>query len=1118
MYAYAACLIVSGVMRAHAETAAPFLVRDPSVSLTQVAFSYAGDIWIANRDGTALRRLTSAGHEAKPVFSPDGSQVAFVGEYDGLRALYVVPVAGGTPHRLTYHPADLGQGSIPDVVAWTSDGKHLLFNSGRGAFAWPAVQYMTSQLFTVPATGGAVTQVPLATAVQAAFSADGTHIAYVPNVRRQVGWKRYRGGETTPIWIANLADSSIVAKIPRDNSNDFNPMWIGQTIYFLSDRDGPVTLFAYDLNTQTVRQVIRNDGLDIKSAAAAPDAIVYEQFGSLHLLSLSSLVDRTLDIHPKADFPEVKPHFKKVEPSQLSFADLAPAGDRAVFGARGEILTVQPGQGHIYNLTHTTDVAERDPAWSPDGQSIAYFSDESGEYALHVRAPDGHGEVRKINLGSPPAFYYTPTWSPDSRKIAYTDQRLNYWYVDLNKKTPVRMDTDLFTDPSHGPQLTWSPDSRWIAYTRQLSNHFHAVFIYSLAEHASYQLTDGASDVLGVAFDKNGQYLYFTASTDVALTSGWMDETSLQRPVTRYVYATILAKTSPSPLALTNDDRRVQGARERANDAREAASAVDIDLQGIEQRIVALPIPARNYYGLFAGKPGELFLVAGPSVDPLQSYSGGLGGAPTAVQRFDLRTQKTQQILDEVTAFHPFLKWETSFHLSASGEAMLYARRGQWFLSRVERSADGTSRPLNLDDMEVYVDPRAEWHHMYEQVWRGERDFFYDPNLHGLNLEGIKKKYEPYLQNIATREDLNYLFTEMLSNLSVSHLNTMGGDTSVVRRPSIGLLGADYDVDRGRYRFTRIYGGDTWDPDVRAPLTRPGAEVRVGEYLLAVNGREVRPTADVYSFFEQTADQRVTLTVATDPEGSDAREVTTTALSDETALRNFAWIERNRRKVDEMTGGRVAYVYLPDTSARGYRSFNREFFAQVGKSAAIIDERYNAGGVGSDYVIDYLRRPLMNYWHMRYGHDITAPQEAIFGPKVMIINEMAGSGGDALPWAFRQAQLGPLIGKRTWGGLVGGYAIPDDLLDGCKVWTPDLAFYNPNGSWDIENHGVQPDIEVDDDPKIEREGHDPQLEKAIEVALQLLERAPPPKAQRLPPYPNYQTNSIQPVAQAKPPR
>lgn len=1093
-------LILAGVSSiSRAQSLKPLLLRDPAVSKSQVAFSYAGSIWVANRDGGNVRRLTSGGHEEKPSFSPDGSQVAFTGDYDGTHGVFVVSAAGGEPRRLTYHPADA------DVQGWTPDGKRILFSSLRTAFASGVIQ-----LFTVPLEGGFATQVPLVRAAEGSISPDGARIAYVPNLQWQRAWKRYRGGQTKPIWIASLADSSVQARIPRDNSNDCNPMWVGETIYFLSDRNGPMSLFAYDLKSQQVKQILKNDGFDIKSASATADAIVYEQFGSLHLLDLQSGNDRALDIRPVADLAEVRPHFLKIEPKRIRSAEISPTGARAVFGVRGEILTVPAEKGDIRNLTNTTDVVERDPAWSPDGKSIAYLSDESGEYALHIRDQSGLGEVRKINLGNPATFYYSPTWSPDSKKIGYTDKRLNYWYVDLDKKTPVKVDTDTYTDPAHSLQMVWSPDSRWIAYTKQLTNHLHAVFAYSLEQTKSFQLTDGMSDALYPAFDKDGKYLYFTASTDAALNTGWLDMTSLERPVTRNAYVIVLKKDLPSPLAPESDEEKAKEAEKGGKDQKGEADKdkekgkakeekpvnVEIDLEAIGQRILALPVPARNYDGLLAGKAGVLFLGEAPPVDPIDFDEGG---PATKIHKFDLKTRKTEQTLDGVT----------SFDVSFNGEKMLYARQNQWFITPAEKPAEGPpppgqGGPLRLDSMEIYVDPRAEWKHMYDQVWRDERDFLYDPGLHGLNLEAVRRKYEPFLDNIATRDDLNYLFTEMLGNITIGHMFVGGGDVPEPKRVKTGLLGADYSVENGRYRFTHVYDGENWNPKLRAPLTQPGVNVHAGDYLLAVNGRDVRPPADVYSFFEETAGKQVVLKVGARSDGSGSREVIVVPVDDESSLRNYAWIEGNRRKVDELTGGRVAYVYLPDTYAGGYTNFNRYYFAQVGKDAAIIDERYNGGGDIADYIIDYLRRPLLSYWNMREGKDITTPIEAIFGPKVMIINEMAGSGGDALPWMFRKTGIGPLVGKRTWGGLVGHYTNPADLLDGGFTGTPDLAFYNPNGTWDVENHGVPPDVETELDPQAARAGHDSQLERAVEVVMDLLKKNPLPPAPHHPAFPNYQ--------------
>ena len=1100
-------LLIVFVAAAEAQSAKPLLLRRPTLSRTQVAFVYGGDLWIVAREGGEARRLTAgAGLETDPHFSPDGSQIAFTGEYDGNRDVYVVPSAGGVPKRLTYHPSD------DRVAGWTPDGSRILFRSSRTSYTF------LNRLYTIPANGGAevTNELPLPRAEDASYSPDASHVAYVPNFQWQAAWKRYRGGQTTPIWIADLSDSSI-EKLPRENSNDFNPMWVGQTIYFLSDRNGPVSLFAYDTATKNVREVVTNNGLDFKSASAGPGAIAYEQFGAIYLYDISSNSSKRLDVTVAGDLPEVRPHFLKLEPRRIRNAVISPAGARAAFEARGEILTVPAEKGDVRDLTNTVGAAERDPAWSPDGKWVAYFSDESGEYALHLRDQSGMGEARKINLGQPPSFFYSPRWSPDSKKIAYTDKRMNVWYVDIERPAPVRVDSDIYELPFHTLDPAWSPDGKWIAYTKQLKNHLHAVFLYSLEQRKSFQATDGMSDARYPVFDRGGKYLYFAASTDLGQANSWLEMSSINRPFTRSVYLIVLDKTLTSPLAPESDDEKGASEAPSPTPTPEAASksnaaasksgaskpedakaeqaklpSVRIDLDNIGQRVLALPLPARNYAGLAAGKEGTLFLAEGPPV-AISAEEEEEEGPPVTIHKFDLATRKAEKFLDEVNAFD----------LSQNGEKVLYRQGEAWFIATTAQQPKPGEGALKLDDLTVYIDPRAEWRQMYHEVWRIERDFFYDPNHHGLDLKAAEAKYEPYLENIASRDDLNYLFTEMLGELTVGHTFVGGGETPDVKRVRGGLLGADYDVDRGRYRFARVYNGENWNPKLRAPLTQPGVNVRAGEYLLAVRGRELRATDNVYQVFEGTAGKAVALRVGPNADGKDSREVTVVPVESELPLRQLAWIEDNRRKVEQMSGGRVAYVYLPNTAGGGFTNFNRYYFSQTDKQAAVIDERFNTGGDIADYIIDNLRRPPMSRVTTREGEDYTYPFGSIYGPKVMLINEMAGSGGDALPWYFRRTGIGPLVGKKTWGGLVGIYDYPE-LMDGGGITAPRIAIYGLNGEWEVENRGVAPDIEVEYDPRLVRQGHDPQLEKAVEVVLELLAKNPPPQFKK-PPYPNYHT-------------
>ena len=1093
------CLLAAGLVLlaslAGRAEAPPLLLREPALSQSQIAFVYGGDIWIVSRAGGDARRLvTGMDLESRPVFSPDGSLVAFSGNYDGNVDVYVVPAAGGEPRRLTWHPA-------PDVaVGWTPDGKKILLRSHRDS------ANDSSELFLVPLTGGLPAPLPLAMAEDGSFSPDGTRIAYSPVFQWEPDWRDYRGGQTTPIWIANLADSSVV-KVPRENSNDRDPMWVGGTVYFLSDRSGPATLFAYDTHGGAVTQLLDNRGFDIDSASAGPGAIVYSQMGQIYLYDLASHAASSVHVSVAGDMPQVRPRFENVA-KHLSGADISPTGMRAVFGAHGDILTVPAEKGDVRNLTATPGVMERDPSWSPDGQSIAYFSDASGEYALCIRGQDGIGPVRTIDLGKPASFYYSPVWSPDSKRITYSDKRLNLWVVDLDHPSPVKVDTDLFDSPMHQFNQAWSPDSRWITYTKQLPNYLHAVFVYSLATGKATQVTDGMSDCLYPVFDRSGKYLFFTASTNTGLAAGWLDMTSEARPVTSSVYVAVLRADLPSPLAPQSDDetapgkagkdeakKETAGAKGEAKDGKETKAEtakapekppeVRVDFTGILQRTLALPIPAANYAGLFAGKAGELFLVEAPVVDMSE------GPPSLTVKKFDLEKRKTEDLLEGAAAFVP----------SFNGEKMLYQMKGDWFIGKSDAPPKAGEGQLKTEAMQVYVVPRQEWRQMYGEVWRIERDFFYDPHFHGLDLAAAEKTFAPYLAGIASRDDLTFLFRRMLSYMSVGHMFVRGGTEPDVKKISVGLLGADYTADHGRYRFAKIFSGENWNPKLQAPLTQPGVNVKVGDYLLAVNGRNLTTEDNLYSFFQETAGKQTVLRVGPNPDGTGARDVTVVPVGDEFELRHEDWVEGNRRKVDALSGGKLAYVYLPDTQHGGFTSFNRYYFAQVGKEGAVIDERYNHGGQLADYIIDCLDRTPMSRVMTREGEDYTEPTEAIFGPKAMIINQFSGSGGDAMPWYFRKAHIGKLIGTRTWGGLVGigGYPV---LMDGGTVTAPRWAIYGLSGHWDVENEGIAPDIEVWQDPKLVREGHDPQLEKAVDVVMEELKAHPAPRYAR-PPYPDY---------------
>lgn len=1093
------------------------LVRKPTMNRTHIVFQYAGDLWTVPRGGGEATRLTNGvGTEGNPLFSPDGQTIAFTGEYDGNIDIFTMPANGGVPKRVTYHPG------VDALCDWSPDGKQLLFLSARAS---ESTRYM--KLFTVPLAGGLPTEIPLPTGHEGSFSPDGQRLAYEPLPRGFNAWKRYRGGMASYIWIATLADSSI-EKIPREDSNDFNPMWPSSgnadKVYFLSDREGAITLFSYDTKNKRVSKLINNTGLDIKSASAsvAGNAIVYEQFGSLNIYDLKSGKTNRVNIIINADQLAVRSKYEKVG-QRISGAAISPTGARAVFEARGEIISVPASKGDARNLTNTTNVAERDPSWSPDGKWIAYFSDESGEYELHLRDQKGMGEVKKIKLE--PTFYYGPQWSPDSKKIAFSDKRGNMWFVDIENGLPKKYDTLIFA--GGGNNVSWSSDSRWLTYSKPLKSYYSAVYVHSVEDGKTTQLTDGMSNAGSPVFDKSGKYIYFTASTDTGPKLSGFDMSAYAHRPTSSVYVAVLRKDLPSPLAPESDEEKVADSTgsgsDKAKDAanggqgdtakaagQEAAKPADtaktaekkeppkvtIDFDNISQRILALPIPNKNYVGLDVGKAGTLWLIELPN------------GAQTAtLHKFDLEKRKLDKALDNIQALA----------LSANGEKMLYRMGPNWFIAATATAGTPAFKPgdgkIKTEDMEVYVDPKAEWEQMYRETWRIERDFFYAPNYHGLDLKATEKKYEPYVQALVHRSDLNYLFQEMLGELTVGHLYVQGGDVPDPKRVAGGLLGADYKIENGRYRFAKVYNGENWNPQLRAPLTQPGVNVVAGEYLLAVKGHDLTATDDVYSLFESTAGKQVTIKVGPNPDGTGSRDVVVVPIASELGLRNLAWIEENRRKVDKMSDGRLAYIYLPDTAGGGYTFFNRYFFSQLDKQGAVVDERYNSGGHAADYVVDYLKKPLNSFWALRDGEDFRQPVATMPGPKAMLANEYSGSGGDYLPYLFRRYGIGPIIGKRTWGGLVGIGGFPS-LIDGGSVTAPNFAFYTPEGKWDIENRGVAPDIEIDLDPKAWREGHDVQLEKAVNWLLEELKKNPPKEYKR-PPYPDYhKANPLAPAGQA----
>jgi tricorn protease len=1108
---FLAALIAAGTgLSARVDTTDTRLLSQPAISATHVAFVYAGDLWSARVDGSDVRRLTSdEGVESFPAFSPDGSMIAFSAQYEGNTDVYTVPVGGGRPTRLTWHPgADI-------VQSFTPDGKGVMFASARTVFT---TRYR--QLFTVPIGGGMAQALPIPNAHVATYSPDGKRMAYNPIGPRFEQWKWYRGGTASTITLYTTGTHAS-EKIPQpsERANDADPMWLGDQVYFRSDRNGEFNIFSFNIKTRELRQITKHADFPVLSAKAGAGKIVYEQAGYLHVLDPGTGTSRKLTLAVASDLTETRPRFARGG-RWIRSATLSPSGARAAFEFRGEIVTVPAEKGDVRNLTGTTATHERSPVWSPDGTKLAYFSDEGGEYQLHIRTQDGKTPAQKIKVEGH-GFYSNPVWSPDSQKLSYTDNSQSIYWVEVKSgKSGLVASQHTYTP---APQLrhVWSPDSKWIAYTIGTRPLVMAVSAFSLDQGKSFPITDGLAEVTEPVFDRGGKYLYFFGSTDAGPLLDWFSMSNADMRQTRNVYLVVLRKDLPSPLARESDEEKgatspapkpdektppqqkpsepaagsataPHGGGAPTAEQKPAAAApptpFSIDFDDIPYRILDMPIPAGDISNLQAGTTGQLYFIR-------------RADGKSTLQRFDLEKRKVDPLVDA-----------TDFVVSADGKKLLYAQGGSWFIVGTQARIEPNAGKIATDTIEVRVDPRVEWKQIFNEAWRINRDYFYDPTMHGVDWTAKRDKYAALLDHVGTREDLNRVMQWMSSELSVGHHNVGGGDSGVeLRTVAGGLLGADYEVANGRYRFKKVYGGLNWTPQLRSPLTEPGVNVRAGEYLLAVNGVDLRPPASVYAPFESTSGKIVEITVGPNSDGSGSRTVQVVPVGSEAALRNRDWVEGNRKKVDAATGGRVAYVYVPNTTNAGHTYFKRYFYPQAHKDAIIVDERFNGGGQVADYYIDILRRPFVSHWAMRYGADLRTPMAAIQGPKAMIIDETAGSGGDLLPWMFRKYQVGPIIGKRTWGGLVGILGFPT-LMDGGGITAPNLAIWTEDGGWVVENEGVPPDIEVEQTPADVIAGRDPQLERAIAVVMEELKKNPPatpkrPAYKKTGPTPSRTTNS-----------
>ena len=1118
------------------------LMRFPDVHGDKVVFSYAGDLWLVSTDGGVASRITtSPGLELFPKFSPDGKWIAFTAQYDGNFNVYVMPATGGEPRQLTFlpdiQPMPERMGPNNEVITWTPDSQNIVFLSRQNTFNdW------FGRLFTVPVTGGLPVQLPVDKGGLTSYSPDGKSIAYNRIFRNFRTWKRYTGGMAQSIWIYDFSANHVEKITDYDGANTY-PMWHGNTIYFGSDRgaDHRINLFAYDLTSKQTRQVTHFTDYDVDWPSLGGDAIAFENAGYLYLFDTATEQSRKLTVYLPGDFTLAQTQWANVAKLVTDF-DISPDGNRAALAARGDVFTVPAKRGSNRNLTPTSASRQHGVAWSPDGKWIAYISDASGEEELYIAPQDGLGPAQRITTGSK-GFLFPPLWSPDSKKLAYADQKLRLWYVDIAAKKPVLADTAVWGEIN---DFAWSPDSQWISYSKQAENTNHVIELYSLATGKVSDVTDDFTNTSNPIFDPEGKYLYVISMRDYNEVVGVFDE-EFSNPKATRVYAITLRNDLPSPFAARSDEVSIaaetpaaasapdvttqptgnpgaaekksakqakqgkeQGAEKLATPAvtpaataapaaaaaapAAAKSEFRIDLDGIANRIVVFPMPPAVIAQLGAAK-GLVFY----ATQPIQGLSGPLPGEDPEIHVFDMTEREDHVLVAGGTAFAISFDGKKLLYSGPPGDggAATFGIVDTAFAGAAHHPGDGA---LDLSDLREDVDPRAEWKQMFEEVWRQDRDFFFEPSMNGVDWEAVRKKYEVLLPYVADRYDLTLLMGDMIGELSNSHTYVGGGDYPDLHPVNVGLLGVDFEADaaHGMYRIKKIYPGENWDARRISPLTEPGLNVPEGSYLLAVNGHPLRVPQNPYELFVNTAGQNVTLTVNSTPSDTGSRNVVVRTIASEYHLRELDWIETNRRKVDAATNGKIGYIYLPNMEDDGLNEFVRQYFPQIRKQGLIIDVRYNGGGFVADMVLDRLRRILAGMSSARNWPSATVPNVVFSGPMACVTNEYAASDGDFFTYLFKYYKLGPVIGMRTWGGVRGirGF-IP--LMDGGYVARPEFSLYGLDSQWIVENHGVEPDIVLDNLPDQVMAGHDPQLEKAIDVVTQAIQANP--KQQHLPPRP-----------------
>lgn len=1042
------------------------LLRFPDVHGDKVTFVYAGDIYLGSTRGGVAQKLTShEGFELFPKFSPDGSKIAFSAEYNGTREVYVMPSGGGLPTQLTWYN-DVGVmpprgGFDYRVLDWTPDGKNILVRANRLPWGERMGRY-----YLVPAAGGTELPMEIPEGGGGMFSPDGSQIVYTPIDREFRTWKRYRGGRAQDVWTYDL-DTHQSEQLTNDRATDNQPLWVGDNIFFVSDRDYTLNLYRYVPGGPLV-QVTNHEEFDVLWPSAGPDAVVYENGGFLYYFDPASGDSRKLEIEVRGDRVGLMPEYVAAN-KFVESAGVSPDGKRVVFAARGEVFSVPAEKGQVRNVTQTPGFREIQVSWSPDGRWLAYMSDQSGEYELYVTAQDGSGEPRRIT-GDGSVWRFRALWSPDNKYLAFGDKKQRLQYVEVASGKVTQVDHSTRNDIT---DYSWSPDSKFIAYVKNNEANVSNIWAYSLAGGKTVQLTSSDTQDANPVFDPKGRYLYFISNRDFDLNFSDRDDDTVYMDSGR-VYAGLVSPDVPAIHRPKSDevsleDESGKDAKKKAKEGDEKKDPVyTLVPAGFEKRVTAVNSESGTYGSLAASEKGVFYL--------------DQSGDEASLLFFDLEKEEQKTILTGID----------DFVLAGKGEKILFRTNGDWGIAKAEADQDAKEGHLDLSGMQLRIDPAVEWQQMYTDQWRILRDWFYEPNMHGNDWQAIKDKYAPLLPYVAYRPDLDYIFGEIAGELNAGHNYVMPGDQLAVERHDGGLLGAEILPVDGYYRIEKIFAGESWHEDQRSPLAEPGVGALVGDYILAVDGVSTAGVNNFYRLLENKGDQLVTLTLNDTPDLKNARKVMVKTITSETNLRYLDWVQSRRDLVDKLSGGRVGYVHLPNTALEGHRELYRLYPSQIDKDAILIDVRYNGGGFIPDHMVELVSREPIVYWKSR-GLDAaaqTTPFISHSGPKAALINGYSSSGGDAFPYYFRKMGLGPLIGTRTWGGLIGLSGNPM-LVDDGGILTSTFRMLDTNGRWAVENEGVAPDIEVIDRPELVAAGEDPTLEAGVRYLLEQLEQNPP---------------------------